>query len=927
MSSLLPVLLPSLLASPFLAALVLALLPRAGRRTSALVAGAGALAGLAALLALAPAVFAGEVPRFAAEWLPQLGLSFSLRLDGFAWMFALLVLGIGALVVVYAHWYLGPGDPPRRFFATLALFMGAMLGVVVAGNLLLLAVFWELTSVASFLLIGYWNHRSDARRGARMALAVTGAGGLALLAGVLMIGQVAGSFELDVVLASGQALKNSALYGPILACVLAGAFAKSAQFPLHFWLPHAMAAPTPVSAYLHSATMVKCGVFLLARLHPALAGTEEWFLAVGGVGLATLLVGSFLAIFQQDLKGLLAYSTISHLGLITLLFGMGTDMALVAGVFHILNHATFKASLFMAAGIIDHETGTRDFRALNGLAKYMPFTAVLAIVASLAMAGVPLFNGFLSKEMFLAETLNVPQVAGLHLLIPGLAVLAAAFSVAYSIRFIHDVFFGGEPKCINGTPHEPPRFMRLPVEVLVLIVLAVGLLPNLTIAGLLAVGAQGALNGPLPEYELAIWHGFNVPLLMSAVGLVAGVALWSFLQRIGALRADPRASWGRRLHDVVLRLLLGFAEVVTRAFESGRLQAYLGWVVLAAMLAGGLAFIHGLPPVDRAPLAAGPGAIVLWLIGVAACLLVVFGHRRRVQSVLVIGGVGLVVSLVFVALSAPDLALTQLMVETLSIVLMLLALRHLPAESPRERAPLGRAWHAVLALGAGGVIGALAYAIMRQPTNSISEYFLRTAQTEGGGLNEVNVIIVDFRAMDTLGEIAVVGIAALIIAALLSPSKPGVDRPVPGGRSLMLQLLAQWLLPFGVALALYVFLRGHNAPGGGFVAALVLVGVFFLQTIANGAAQAERQLRHDWTAWIGWGLLAAAATGLGAFLFGHPFLTSSTPYVLVPGLEWVGKVPFASAMGFDTGVLLVVTGALMLMLVLLSRIARTEDGR
>ena len=640
-----------------------------------------------------------------------------------------------------------------------------------------------------------------------------------------------------------------------------------------------------------------------------------------------LLIGAYTAIFQHDLKGLLAYSTISHLGLITLLFGMGTEMALVAGVFHILNHAAFKASLFMAAGIIDHETGTRDFRRLNGLAKYMPITAALAIAASLAMAGVPLFNGFLSKEMFLAETLNVPTIGGLHLLIPGLAVLAAAFSVVYSVRFIHDVFFGGEPKCVKGTPHEPPRFMRVPVEVLVLVVLAVGLLPAATIGPLLAVGAQGALNGPLPEYTLAIWHGFNVPLLMSAVGLFGGLALWGFLHRIGALKADPRASLGKRAFKSAQAALLAFAAVITRALENGRLPAYLGWAVLAVVLAGALAFVEGLPTAERPPIPAGAGAWALWAAGLIACLAVVLCYRRRMQAVLLTAALGLCVSLAFVLLSAPDLAMTQLMVETLGIVLMLLALRHLPAESPLERAPARRAWHAALAVGGGGVIGALAYAMMLQPPNSVADYFLRTAKSEAGGLNEVNVIIVDYRALDTLGEITVVGIAALIIAALLAPTRPPVVAVVAGGRSLLLQVLAQWLLPLCVALAIYMFLRGHNAPGGGFVAALVLVAAFFLQTSANGAVQAERQLPHDWTAWIGLGLVLAVATGIGSFFFGHPFLTSSTPYVLVPGLEWLGAIPFASAMGFDAGVLVTVTGALMLVLVLLSRLPRQEHGR
>ncbi|WP_156890026.1 monovalent cation/H+ antiporter subunit A [Silanimonas lenta] len=914
-----------MLAAPFLAAFLLVLMPGAGRARSALVAGVGALVGLTALTALAPAVFAGEVLRTSVEWMPQVGLALSLRLDGFAWMFALLVLGIGALVVLYAHWYLAEDDPPRRFFATLSLFMGAMLGVVVSGNLLLMVVFWELTSIASFLLIGFWNGERDARRGARMALAITGAGGLALLAGVLMLGRIAGSFELDVVLASAERLQAHPLYLPALACVLLGAFTKSAQFPFHFWLPHAMAAPTPVSAYLHSATMVKCGVFLLARLHPALAGSEEWFLVVSGIGLATLLVGSFLAIFQQDLKGLLAYSTISHLGLITLLFGMGTPMALVAGVFHILNHATFKASLFMAAGIIDHETGTRDFRRLHGLAKYMPITAALAVVASLAMAGVPLFNGFLSKEMFLTETLNVPRVAGLHLLIPGLSVLAAAFSVAYSIRFIK-VFFGGEPKCEGGMPHEPPRFMRVPVEVLVLIVLAVGLLPNLTIGELLAVGAAGALGAPLPEYHLAIWHGFNLPFVMSLLGLVGGAALWAVLHRAGALHEDPRASYGRRGFDRFVAALVAVSRAITRRLAVDRLPAYLGWMVLVLIVAAAVAFAEGSPAGPRSGIESTPTGIVLWAIGLAAALAVAVRYRQRVFAVLAAGFVGLVVALTFLVLSAPDLALTQLLVEALSLLLLLLALRYLPQEAPPERRPLRAAWHGLLAVGSGLGVGALAYALLTRPSTSISEYYLRTAVPEGGGTNVVNVILVDYRALDTLGEISVVGIVGLIVAALLARARPQALAPEGRGRrrpTLMLQVAAQWLLPLGMVVSVYFFLRGHNAPGGGFIAALALVSALYLHTVGHGSAQAEKHFPLDWTAWIGWGLLLAIATGLGAFAFGHPFLTSSTPHLTLP---LIGELHLASAMAFDTGVYLVVTGSVMLTLVLLTRLLRSEPN-
>jgi multicomponent K+:H+ antiporter subunit A len=439
-------------------------------------------------------------------------------MDGLAWTFALVICAIGALVVLYARYYLSTEDPPARFFAYLLAFMGAMLGVVLADNLILLVVFWELTSLSSFLLIGFWTHRSDARQGARMALTVTGMGGLCLLGGVLVLGQIVGSYSLDVVLVSGALVRADPLYPVALVLILLGAFTKSAQFPFHFWLPHAMAAPTPVSAYLHSATMVKAGVFLLARLYPTLGGSDLWFYAVGGTGLVTMTFGAAVAIFQQDLKGLLAYSTISHLGLITFLFGLDSPLAVVAGLFHILNHATFKASLFMAVGIIDHEAGSRDMRQLNGLWHFMPITATLAMVASGAMAGVPLLNGFLSKEMFFSETIDLESHPLIELIVPVVATLAASLAVAYSIRFIHDVFFNGEPVGLAKTPHEPPRWLRIPVEVLAVVCLAVGIFPNWTVGPVLAVMVKGTL-GVSPPYSLALWHGFNIPLLMSSVAL------------------------------------------------------------------------------------------------------------------------------------------------------------------------------------------------------------------------------------------------------------------------------------------------------------------------------------------------------------------------------------------------------------------------
>ena len=382
---------------PFAGALLASWAGTFGRLTSAWVAGAVTLAALALLVLPGLAVMQGEVLLWQIDWVPAIGLDLTLRLDGLGLLFTLMILGIGLLVIIYARYYLSERDPMGRFFAYMLLFMGAMLGMVMSENLLVLLMFWELTSISSFLLISYWRNLGAARQGARMAFAVTGGGGLALLGGILLLGEITGSYDLTLILASADVIHAHPLYVPALVLILLGVFTKSAQFPFHFWLPHAMSAPTPVSAYLHSATMVKAGVFLLARLFPALSDTAAWTWLVAPTGLFTMLFGAYSALFRHDLKGLLAYSTISHLGLITLLFGIGTPLAAVAAVFHIMNHATFKASLFMAAGIIDHEAGTRDMRRLGGLWKYMPYTGLLAMVAAAAMAGVPLLNGFLSK--------------------------------------------------------------------------------------------------------------------------------------------------------------------------------------------------------------------------------------------------------------------------------------------------------------------------------------------------------------------------------------------------------------------------------------------------------------------------------------------------------------------------------------------------
>ena len=932
-------LLPWLALAPFAGAVLLAGVDNRRRRTVAWLAGIVTLLALALVVTTAPAVFGGEVLRWSIDWLPALGLKFGFRMDGLAWLFALLITGIGALVVLYAGYYLAADDPPARFFLFLMLFMGAMLGVVLADSLILLVVFWELTSLSSFLLIGYWHHRADAREGARMALAVTSAGGLCLLAGVLLISHIVGTTELDTVLRSGDVLRAHPMYLPALVLVLLGCFTKSAQFPFHFWLPHAMAAPTPVSAYLHSATMVKAGVFLLARLYPALGGSESWFWIVSLTGLATLLVGAYLALFQHDLKGLLAYSTISQLGLITLLFGLDEPLAVVAGVFHILNHATFKCSLFMAAGIIDHETGTRDMRRLNGLWKYMPWTGALAMVAAGAMAGVPLLNGFLSKEMFLGVAAAKQSVLAMEWLLPSGAVIAAMFGVAYSLRFIHDVFFNGEPVDLTRTPHEPPRFMRVPVEILVVVCLVVGLMPAMSVGPLLAVGAKaalfGGLEGTLPVYKLAIWHGFNLALGMSALASAGGVTMYFVLQRHVNLHRLVRApatpkTGGRDLFAMALERGRALARRMTRELQNDQLQRYLVVLVVFAVTAGILPFVLDGAQTSVA-MPEGPtvsfGFAVIWIVGMAATLATLHFHERRLLALVLLGAVGLMVSLAFVYFSAPDLALTQLLVEVATIILMMLALHWLPAESiPATRgSALRRGRDAVVALAAGGGIAALAWAVLARPFEPISPYFLATTKELGGGANTVNVILVDYRAYDTLGEITVLVVAALIIHALVSGWRPANVAALPArpneSHPLMLALIVRLLLPLAAMVSVSLFLRGHNLPGGGFIAGLVLAIALVMQFVANGQRFVYERMNTNYQPWVGAGLMIAGATGIGSWFFGAPFLTSSYDYPLWP---LIGAVPLASAALFDLGVFLAVVGATMITLASMAQMTMVD---
>jgi multicomponent K+:H+ antiporter subunit A len=931
----LAVLLPLFLGGPLCAAIGARLTPLR-RRGAAWAAAAVTLAVLALLLSQAPAVFDGQTLLQHTPWMPALGLNANFRLDGLALMFGLMITGVGLLVILYAAYYLGPEERAGKFFGLLMFFMAAMLGIVLSDNLLLLVVFWELTSISSFLLVGFWSHRAEARAGARMALAITGGGGLALLAGVVLLGQIAGTYDLSAMLDRGAQIQADPRFTAALLLILLGCFTKSAQLPFHFWLPEAMAAPTPVSAYLHSATMVKAGIFLLMRLYPVIGGGVLFELVVAGVGLATMVFAAYVAMFRHDLKGLLAYSTISHLGLIVFLIGLSSPLSEVAAVFHVLNHATFKAALFMTAGIIDHETGTRDMRKLAGLMKALPWTATLAMVAAAAMAGVPLANGFLSKEMMFAESLQARVGVLGSSAVAVLVTLAAIFAVAYSLRFIHDVFFNGEPKDLpNPHPHEPPLFMKAPVALLVVVCVVVGVLPSVTVGPLVHVAASAVLGAPPPTYQLALWHGINVPLMMSGVALAGGVALYFALQRGYDLHLHhPRGWTGRLVFTHAIDGLFALGGRFTRRLESGSLQGYAAAMVAAAVVLAAWALLAGPAPGagSRALLPATPLALVLWALLLATCVALVRLHHQRFQAVVLVGVVGLITAVAFLAFSAPDLAITQLTVEVVSTVLLLMGLALLPALTPRESSARRRGRDALLALAAGGGLGWLAWLVMTRDHDSISWFFIEKSVPEGGGANVVNVILVDFRGYDTWGEITVLAVAGLGVLALLQGlhvRRPAVDEN--GHRwsyaqpPLLLRMAARVLLPLTLVAAVYFFWRGHGLPGGGFVAGLVTAAALVMQYMALGQARADALLGtgggRRYTLFIALGLFIATLTGLGSFAFDHPFLSSASGH---PVVALLGEVPLATAALFDLGVYLTVVASTMLTLSALG--AASEAG-
>lgn len=887
------------------------------------------LSSLILLLTQAKAVFNGETIIQTWSWLPQLGIDLSFRLDALGLLFSLLITGIGTLIFIYAYFYLSPQNSLSKLYVLLMLFMAAMLGISLSNNLILLLTFWELTSISSFLLVGYWSNYEAAQRGSRMALTITGMGGLAMLGGFVLLAQITGTYQIDQILMMTEQIQSHHLFVPTLLLILLGAFTKSAQFPFHFWLPNAMAAPTPVSAYLHSATMVKAGIFLLARLLPIFAGAALYHNLVTFIGLFTLCMAAFFAIFKEDLKGLLAYSTISHLGLIMCLLGIGSPLAVAAAIFHIINHATFKAALFMIAGIIDHESGTRDLRKLSGLWQLLPFTATLTMITAASMAGVPLTNGFLSKEMFFTEL--VANLSGPVLLVSAIvATLAGIFAVAYSIRLVHGVFFDGPigKDVPNKEAHEPPFGMRAPATLLAVLCILVGLMPALLVEHI--VNSTTRASTQLSQFEgthLAIWHGFNLPLLMSVIALLGGIIFYFSLAKGGKIREidlDPHLGQfqGKLLFELFLKHLLQVSRKIKRKTENGSLQSYLVWIIAFTVFMVALPlFNQGLTTGTRELTHAPMIAIVLWLLLFSACWMMLWFHHERIKAVLISGAVGLVVTMMFVGLSAPDLAQTQITVDVVTTVLLLMSLSLLPQLTPYESSRSRRWRDAFIAIGGGIGIGWIAWLVMTRDHNSISWFFNQQSIPLGGGTNVVNVILVDFRGFDTFGEITVLGIAAIGTLCLMDGMRAHGTIMTQGltyrfnPSPLMLRITASWILPIALVVSLYIFLRGHNLPGGGFIAGLITAMALIIQYIALGQDHTEQMLKAKsgrlYEIWIGVGLSIAGLTGLAAWFWGRPFLTSAHIYVNPP---IIGEMHLASAALFDVGVYVTVVGAVMLMI-------------
>ncbi|WP_417616858.1 putative monovalent cation/H+ antiporter subunit A [Oceanisphaera sp.] len=713
-----------------------------------------------------PAVTAGETVLYSYRWIPSLDINLGFMVDGLSLMFALLITGIGTFIFIYAGRYLQGHKDIHKLLMYLLAFMAAMLGLVLSSNLIAMFVFWELTSFTSYLLIGFNHEHEKARKAALQGFFITVGGGLALMTGLIMLGQIGGSFELSELLSSQSNIQEHPLFMAMMALILLGAFTKSAQTPFHFWLPNAMAAPTPVSAYLHSATMVKAGVYLMARLQPMMAGNEAWMITLTLFGGATMTLGAIMAVCSTDLKRILAFSTVMALGTLTMLIGIGTPHALEAAMVFLLAHALYKGALFMAAGTLDHATGTKDVRDLGGLRKLMPHTALFISIAALSLAGIPPLFGFIAKELMFSAALGSPLLSGLLIV---LCVITAVSIVAASALVAIKPFYGAltsTPK----TPEEAHWAMRLGFSVLAVVSLLFGLLPSL-ITPLLQAAVTAVNGGPGAELELALWHGVNLPLLLSLAALVCGGILYRYWQSVReplSTVMHPFAYGPEKGYERMMEGLVWLAKTQTRILQNGYMANYILTILLTTI---GLltyvfwfedAFVYSLSFAD----VRFYEAVIALLMVVAVIYACV--TPLRLGSVAALGALGFAMTMVYVFFSAPDLAITQVLVETLTVIMLVLVLFRLPGFQELT-GPLIR-WRDAIVAGAFGVLVTMMLLTVNQlslPHEGISEYLVANSYVLAHGRNIVNVILVDFRALDTLGEIFVLALAAIGVNAMI----------------------------------------------------------------------------------------------------------------------------------------------------------------
>lgn len=724
------------------------------------------------------------------EWVPSLGIHFTARLDGLSMLFSLMITGIGVLVILYSIFYLDKNNEKlNNFYFYLLMFMGAMLGVVLSDNLIVLYVFWELTSLSSTLLISFWHERDKSVFGARKSMLITVFGGFAMMAGFILLQLETGTFSIQAILSQADILMTSPLFVPAMILILLGAFTKSAQFPFHFWLPDAMEAPTPVSAYLHSATMVKAGIYLVARMTAVFGGSMVWFWTIVITGLVTLCWGSISAVRQRDLKGILAFSTISQLGLIMTLLGIGSlsrtgsgeteflySAAIIAAIVHIINHATFKGSLFMAVGIIDHETGTRDIRKLGGLMSIMPVTFTVSLVGLAAMAGIPPFNGFISKEMFFTSTLSIGEWhASAGLWIALVAWTASVFTFLYcSIMLFRSFISKPDPGQYERPVHEAPPGLLISPVILGILVVLLGLFPDMLVPSLVepAVASVLQMDRDQISIHLSLWHGLNIELAMSLGVIVCGLLLFKYWPHLSRFRFFERErDIFNTVYDKSLDGLTAISVWITRVQMTGRLRDYL--IFMLTFMIGLLSYTFYrsgslvLLTQPTEPASAYVYALTVFLIIATIALLFM---KERLSIIITLGVLGLIVSLLFAVFSAQDLALTQLLVETVTVILLLLAFRHLPITTKEQVSKMYKTVNIAIsvAVGSGIFIMGMSAFMLRTQTQftSISEYFKQSYEL-AGGKNMVNVILVDFRGLDTILEVSVLGIVGLAVVMLI----------------------------------------------------------------------------------------------------------------------------------------------------------------